>query len=71
MFDEIGGDFDAVSIATPDFSHFPVTMMALAEGKHVYVEKPMARTFQEVDLMMAAAKKISEAGYPNGKSGPL
>ncbi|WP_373523390.1 Gfo/Idh/MocA family protein, partial [Aquiflexum sp.] len=48
MFDEIGGDFDAVSIATPDFSHFPVTMMALAEGKHVYVEKPMARTFQEV-----------------------
>lgn len=60
MFDEIGSEFDAVSIATPDFSHFPVTMMAMAEGKHVYVEKPMARTFQEVDLMMAAAKK-----YPN------
>jgi predicted dehydrogenase len=35
MFDEIGSEFEAVSIATPDFSHFPVTMMAMAEGKHV------------------------------------
>ncbi len=60
MFDEVGSEFEAVSVATPDFSHFPVTMLALAEGKHVYVEKPMARTFQEVDLMIQAAKK-----YPN------
>lgn len=30
----------------------------MAHGKHVYVEKPMARTFQEVELMMRAEKKF-------------
>ncbi|GMQ25077.1 Gfo/Idh/MocA family oxidoreductase [Algoriphagus sp. oki45] len=69
MFDEIGGEFEAVSIATPDFSHFPVTMMALAEGKHVYVEKPMARTFLEVELMMAAAKKNPKLATQMGNQG--
>ena len=38
MFDEAGNTFDAVAIATPDFSHFPISMLALSEGKHVYVE---------------------------------
>jgi predicted dehydrogenase len=69
MFDEIGSEFEAVSIATPDFSHFPVTMMAMSEGKHVYVEKPMARTFQEVDLMMAAAKKYPKLVTQMGNQG--
>ncbi len=69
MFDEIGSEFEAVSIATPDFSHFPVTMLAMAEGKHVYVEKPMARTFQEVDLMMASAKKYPKQVTQMGNQG--
>ena len=38
MFDKAGKDFDAVAIATPDHSHFPISMLALASGKHVYVE---------------------------------
>lgn len=57
MFDKMPGQIDAVSIATPDHAHFPQTMLAMALGKHVYVEKPMARTFQEVELMMQSAKK--------------
>jgi len=57
MFDKMGNQFEAVSIGVPDHSHFPITMMALGMGKHVFVEKPMARTFQEVELMMAAARK--------------
>ncbi len=57
MFDAMGKKIDAVSIGVPDHSHFPITMHALASGKHVYVEKPMARTFQEIELMMAAARK--------------
>lgn len=60
MFDKINNEIEAVAIATPDHSHFPITMMAMAHGKHVYVEKPMARTFYEAELMMEAAKK-----YPN------
>lgn len=60
MFDKIANEFEAVAIATPDHSHFPITMLAMANGKHVYVEKPMARTFYEAELMMKAARK-----YPN------
>lgn len=57
MFDKMGSSIDAVCIGTPDHSHFPATMLAMSLGKHVYVEKPMAHTFQEVELMMRAAKK--------------
>lgn len=60
MFDKMGNQIDAVAVATPDHSHFPICMMAMAYGKHVYVEKPMARTFYEAELMMQAARK-----YPN------
>ena len=40
LFDEMGDQIDAVSVATPDFSHFPITIQAMAMGKHVYVESP-------------------------------
>ncbi len=60
MFDKMGNEIEAVSVGTPDHSHFPICMMAMALGKHVYVEKPMSRTFYEAELMMLAAKK-----YPN------
>ena len=61
MFDKLGKEIDAVMVATPDFSHFPNVMLAMKHGKHVYVEKPMAHTFQEVELMMAAEKKYKLA----------
>ena len=57
MFEKMSNKIDAVVIGTPDFSHFPATMLAMSLGKHVYVEKPMAHTFNEVELMMRAAKK--------------
>lgn len=58
MFKKMGSSIDAVVIGTPDFSHFPATMLAMSLGKHVYIEKPMAHTFNEVELMMLAAKKF-------------
>jgi predicted dehydrogenase len=61
MFDKMGKDIEAVSIAVPDFSHFPIAMLAMSLGKHIYCEKPMAHTFQEVELMMAAEKKYKVA----------
>jgi hypothetical protein len=61
MFDKMGKDIDAVTVGVPDFAHFPITMLATSMGKHVYVEKPLARTFQEVELMMAAEKKYKVA----------
>jgi len=57
MFDKSAGEFDAAVVCTPDFSHFPVTMHAMAAGKGVYVEKPLARTFNEIELLMKAADK--------------
>lgn len=61
MFDQMGGQIDAVSVATPDHSHFPITMLAMSLGKHVYVEKPMAHSFRQIELMMAAEKRYSVA----------
>lgn len=57
MFDKMAGQIDAVTVGVPDHAHFPITMEAMRLGKHVYVEKPMARTFFEVELMMEAEKK--------------
>ena len=51
MFDELGNAIDAVCIATPDFSHFPATMLSMSLGKHVYVEKPLGNLFYEIELM--------------------
>ncbi|MDX9881930.1 MAG: Gfo/Idh/MocA family oxidoreductase [Prolixibacteraceae bacterium] len=57
MFDKMGSQIEAVTVGTPDFSHFPITMLAMSLGKHVYVEKPMARTFDEVERMIKGAEK--------------
>ncbi len=69
MFDKMGSEIEAVAIATPDFSHFPATMMAMALGKHVFVEKPMARTFHEVQLMIDSAKKNKNVVTQMGNQG--
>ncbi len=50
-------ELDAVSIATPNCLHAPMTIDALNKGKHVLVEKPMALNAKEARQMVAAAKK--------------
>lgn len=57
MFDQCGNEFEAVAAAVPDHFHFPIAMLALSEGKHIYIEKPMCRTFHEGELMIQAARK--------------
>ena len=42
-------EIEAVIIATPVATHFDLAMRALAAGKHILVEKPMARSVAEVD----------------------
>ncbi|KGE14930.1 Gfo/Idh/MocA family oxidoreductase [Sphingobacterium deserti] len=69
MFDEMGNKIDAVTVGTPDFAHFAITMMAIDLGKHVYVEKPMASTFWEVELMMQKAKKFPKVVTQMGNQG--
>lgn len=57
MFDKMADKIDAVMVATPDHSHFPICMEAMKLGIHVYVEKPLARTFYECELLMQAEQK--------------
>lgn len=61
MFDQAENEFDAVCVGTPDFSHFPITILAMSQGKHVYVEKPLTRTFHESELLIKAAAKYKVA----------
>ena len=69
MFDKMSNEIEAVAVAIPDFSHFPVAMMAMALGKHVYLEKPMTRTFHEAELLMEAARKYSNVATQVGNQG--
>ncbi|MDR1817973.1 MAG: Gfo/Idh/MocA family oxidoreductase [Puniceicoccales bacterium] len=57
LFDKKGKEFDAVLVATPDFSHFPAAILALSQGKHVFVEKPVSHTFDQIERLIAAEKK--------------
>jgi predicted dehydrogenase len=51
------GKVDAVSLATTTESHCEIACGLLASGVHVLVEKPIARTLDEADRMIAAAAK--------------
>ncbi len=49
-------DIDGVVIATREDSHVPLTLEALAAGKHVYVEKPLAETAEDCERVLEAQR---------------
>ncbi|MDD4856909.1 MAG: Gfo/Idh/MocA family oxidoreductase [Candidatus Krumholzibacteria bacterium] len=58
-FREIIGDqeIDAVVIATPVSSHYPIAREALEAGKHVFIEKPLAQSVDEGRKLLALARE--------------
>ncbi len=52
-------DIDAVIIGTPDHWHALMMVLACQAGKDVYVEKPMANSVAELDLMVRAARRYN------------
>ena len=52
---------DVVSVATPADSHAALAVAALRAGKPVYVEKPLAATLADADLMLDAAGTLCVA----------
>jgi len=60
------GDVDAVVIATPDHWHAPMSIEALRNNVHVYVEKPMTHTLAETYELREAArnsKAVFQVGH--------
>ena len=48
-----------VSICTPSGTHADIAIKAMAAGKHVMVEKPLALTVEDCEAVIAASKKYN------------
>ncbi|MBL7071079.1 MAG: Gfo/Idh/MocA family oxidoreductase [Candidatus Omnitrophica bacterium] len=53
LFDKV----EAVSIAVPTFLHYKIAKDFLDHGIHVLIEKPITKTIEEADELLALAKK--------------
>lgn len=60
MLDKERG-IDMVTISTPDHTHTPAALYAMAMGKHVYVQKPLTITVDEAQQMLQAARRYGVA----------
>ena len=52
-------DIDAVDIITPNVTHLSLALAAIAAGKHVFCEKPMAMNADEAQQMADAAAEAN------------
>jgi len=57
MLDQLDKQIDAVTVTTPDHTHYPAAIQAITMGKHVFVQKPMAHSIWEVRQLTLAARK--------------
>ncbi|MDJ0354865.1 Gfo/Idh/MocA family oxidoreductase [Paenarthrobacter sp. PH39-S1] len=55
-------DIDIVDICAPGALHAEIAVAALAAGKHVLVEKPLANSLTEAESMVAAAQQARDRG---------
>ncbi len=65
LFDKAASTFDAVVVSTPDHNHCLPAMIGMTLGKHVYCEKPLAHSVNEVRLMRQTAimgKRVTQMG---------
>lgn len=53
----------AVSIATPNFTHFEIAKAALEAGLHVYCEKPLCFTIAQAEELEALVKKTGKVMF--------
>ncbi len=51
-------EVDVVDIVTPTLSHFHCAEQALKAGKHVFIEKPVTKTIEEAEKLIALAKEF-------------
>ena len=58
-------DIDIVDISAPQNMHYDIAMAAVANGKHVFSEKPMAMSYKQAREMYEAAEKAGVKHYIN------
>lgn len=56
-FTQLLGKVEAVSVAVPTQSHYPIAWKFLSQGVHTLIEKPITRTVREADQLLKAAKR--------------
>ncbi|MGH7791221.1 MAG: Gfo/Idh/MocA family protein [Thermodesulfobacteriota bacterium] len=49
-------EVEVVAVCVPASSHAEIALAALDAGKHVFIEKPLALSIEEIDLLMEKAK---------------
>ena len=57
MLSALGDTIDAVSISTPDHTHYPATLAAMQRGKHVFTQKPLTNNITEARHLMKVARE--------------
>jgi predicted dehydrogenase len=60
--DELLREVDVVDIVTPTLSHFDCAQQAIASGKHVFIEKPITKTFEDASALRDMAKEHQVRG---------
>ena len=60
--DQLLLEVDVVDIVTPTLSHFDCAQQAIASGKHVFIEKPITKTFEEATALRDMAKEHQVRG---------
>ena len=58
-------DIDAVDVVTPDASHAAISLQAIAKGKHVLCEKPLATCYPDAQQMAEAAARAGVINMVN------
>ena len=69
MLQQMDKQIDALLVCSADHTHAIASITAMKMGKHVYCEKPLANTIQQVRAMMAAERKYNKVSTQTGIQG--
>ena len=60
--EDLLAEVDLVDIVTPTLSHFDCAKQALKSGKHIFIEKPITKTYEEAEELRSLAKENKVRG---------
>ncbi|MFQ5631708.1 MAG: Gfo/Idh/MocA family protein [bacterium] len=59
MLEKENNNIDAVTVTTPDHTHFIIAMAAIQMGKHAFVQKPLTHSVSEARMLAKAAREAN------------